>query len=86
MGTKLGKTRTENVAMPGMFEKDLIEIVHYLLQAYPPCPPWSGNAILVLHVFRIRLFFVLKGRNFHIISAALSAILFSYSSQALTPF
>ena len=60
--------------MPGMFEKDLIETVHHHLQAHPPCPPWSGNAILALHVFSNKTVFVLKGRNFQIFSAALSAI------------
>ena len=56
--------------MPGMFEKDLIETVHHHLQAHPPCPPWSGNAILAVHVFSNKTVFVLKGRNFQIFSAA----------------
>lgn len=35
--------------------------LYNLLQAYQPCPPWSGNAILALQVFSDKTAFVLKG-------------------------
>lgn len=62
---------------------DLTGTVHHLLQASSPCPPCSWNAIVALQVFSDKTVFGLKTSHIY---SCVSAILFSYSSQSLTPF